>query len=202
MTLQDRVFRTIVAHRKGWVFSPSDLTHKFTRKQVNNALYTLLKSGKIRRIARGIYDYPRQSTIFDGFRSPNVNKIVATYARRDKIKLAVVGDTALNYLNLSTQLVMKHIYMSSGKSRILTLFNGVKIEFIRATPRDIGFKYRMSYLIVQALKTLGKKYIDDEVIARIREQIKPNMRTKILNDTKGTTPFVYRAIKRICREFD
>lgn len=47
MKLCDKVFRTIVTHRKGWVFSPSDLTQKFTKRQVNAALCALLKSGKI-----------------------------------------------------------------------------------------------------------------------------------------------------------
>ena len=200
MKLCDKVFRTIVAHRKGWVFSPSDLTHKFTRKQVNNALCALLKSGKIRRIARGIYDYPEYSELIGRILSPDVEKAFAAYARRDKLTLEIHGETALNYFYLSTQIVARNIYMSSGKSRIYTLFNGTQLEFRRVPPRDIGFKYRISSVVVTALKRLGKDRIDNEVIAKIREQINPNMRTKILNDTKGTTPFVYRAIKQICMQ--
>ena len=198
MTLQQEIFRAIASHKKGWVFSACDLTDKFTKKQVNKALYCLLKSGKIRRIARGMYDFPRQSRLFDELRNPSMDKIIAAYARRDKLTLEVFGETALNYFHLSTQIPAKNIFMSSGKSRTYTLFNGVEIEFRNATPRDIGFKYKMSSIVVRALKTLGKRHINDEVIQRIRERIAPNMRSKILDDTKGTTPFVYEAIKQIC----
>ncbi len=205
MKLCDKVFRTIVAHRKGWVFSPSDLTHKFTRKQVNNALYTLLKSGKIRRIARGIYDYPEYSELIGRVLSPDVEKAFAAYARRDKLILEIHGETALNYFGVSHQLVACHIMMSSGKNRTLTLFNGLPLHFKRVPPRDIGFKYRISSVLVMGLRAYGKDINHPSskwAIEKFRREIKPNMRTKILNDTKGTTPFVYRAIKKICREFD
>ena len=198
MTLQKEIFRAIASHKKGWVFSASDLTDKFTKKQVNRALYSLLKSGKIRRIARGMYDYPEYSALIGRQLSPDVEKAFAAYARRDKRILEIHGETALNYFYLSTQIVAKNVYMSSGKSRIYTLFNGTRLEFIRVAPRDIGFKYRISSVVVTALKRLGKNHINDKVIAKIREQIHPNMRKKILNDTKGTTPFVYEAIKQIC----
>ena len=198
MKLCDQVFRSIVAHRKGWVFTPNDLTHKFTKKQIHNALYSLLKSGKIRRIARGIYDYPEYCELIGKTLSPDIEKTFAAYARRDNLILEIHGETALNYFYLSTQIVAKNVYMSSGKNRIYTLFNGTKLEFIRVAPRDIGFKYRISSVLVTALKCLGKNHIDDEVIAKIRKQIPSNMRKKILNDTKGTTPFVYKAIQKIC----
>ena len=54
------------------VFSPSDLTQKFTKRQVNAALCALLKSGKIRRIARGIYDCPEYSELMGRTLSPDI----------------------------------------------------------------------------------------------------------------------------------
>lgn len=72
MKLCDKVFRIIVAHRKGWVFSPSDLTQKFTKRQVNAVLCALLKNGKIRRIARGIYDCPKYSELMGRTLSPDI----------------------------------------------------------------------------------------------------------------------------------
>lgn len=200
MNLYNKIFQYIASHKRGWVFSPSDLTHRFTRQQVDNALSNLVKNGKIRRIARGMYDYPRYSTLFDGFRAPNMDKVVNAYARKQDCKLEVIGDSALNYLNLSTQLVTKHIYMSSSKNRVYKLLNGLEIEFKKATPNDIGFRYSMSSIIVQALKSLGKERIDNKVIEKIRKQVSPNMRTKIINDTKGTTAWIHKAIKKICKE--
>ena len=199
MKLYDKVFRTIIAHKKGWVFSSSDLTHKFTKRQVNSALSALLKNGKIRRIARGIYDYPSYSEFLGEFRSPNINEVRQTLARKYKWKTEIFSEYALNYFHLSTQVVAKNIYMSSGPTTKFTLFDGTTLEFESVPLKTINFKYRISTMIVQALRALGKNHINDEVIAKIREQIQPNMRAKIINDTKNTTAWIYKAVTQVCR---
>jgi hypothetical protein len=45
----------------GWSFSSIDLMQKFTRQQADNLLSDLSAQGKIRRIAHGMYDYPKYS---------------------------------------------------------------------------------------------------------------------------------------------
>ena len=65
--------------------------------------------------------------------------------------------------------------------------------------KDIGFKYKESSLIVQALKTLGKDNITDKVIEKIKEQIDSKMYEKILKDTQTVTVWIYENIKLICR---
>ena len=49
------------------------------------------------------------------------------------------------------------------------------------------FPFFASSLIVQALKSLGKEHITNEVINKIKEQIDPKMYEKILKDTQTTT---------------
>ena len=75
MNLYNKIFQYIASHKRGWVFSPSDLTHRFTRQQVDNALSHLVKNGKIRRIARGMYDYPEYSHFLQMQCSPNIKKL-------------------------------------------------------------------------------------------------------------------------------
>lgn len=50
---------------------------------------------------------------------------------------------------------------------------------------------------VQALKSLGKEYISDEVIEKIKEQIEPKMYEKILKDTQSTTSIRIFLVKSI-----
>ena len=66
--------------------------------------------------------------------------------------------------------------------------------------KNIGFKYKESSLIVQALKSLGKEHITNEIINKIKEQLEPKMYEKILNDTQTTTVWVYEIIKQICKD--
>jgi hypothetical protein len=59
MKLYDKVFYFISGHGRGWAFSSNDLINKFTRQEIDNTLSDLTKKEKIRRVARGIYDYPK-----------------------------------------------------------------------------------------------------------------------------------------------
>lgn len=63
MNLYDKVFYFISGHGRGWSFSSNDLIHKFTRQEIDNTLSDLVKKEKIRRVARGIYDYPKYSEL-------------------------------------------------------------------------------------------------------------------------------------------
>ena len=109
------------------------------------------------------------------------------------------GDTALNLLGLSTQIPGSYIYYSDGPNKKYKLNDGSVIEFKKSALKNIGFKYKESSLIVQALKTLGKENIDDKVIKKIRDQIDNTMYEKILKDTKTSTVWIYETIKQVCK---
>jgi len=42
----------------GWAFSPRDFLGLLGRSTVDSALHRMEKQGEIRRVIRGIYDYP------------------------------------------------------------------------------------------------------------------------------------------------
>ena len=199
MKLYDKVFYFISGHGRGWVFSSNDLINKFTRQEIDNTLSDLTKKEKIRRVARGIYDYPKYSELLKKDLSPDIEQVSRAYARKFNWTIEVSGDTALNILGLSTQVVGKYIQLSNGSNKSYTLENGTTIEFKKSSLKNIGFKHKESSLIVQALKTLGKDRINENIINSIREQIEPSKFQKILNDTKSSTVWIYETIKKICK---
>jgi hypothetical protein len=91
------------------------------------------------------------------------------------------------------------IYLSDGPNRKYTILT-YTLEFKKTALKEIGFKQRESGLIVQALKALGKEYITESVIEKIRKQVAPDMYGKIRKETTTVTGWVYDAIKLICRE--
>ena len=200
MKLYDSVFYFISGHGRGWAFSSTDLIKKFERQQIDNVLSDLVKEKKIRRVSRGIYDYPKYSELLKKELSPDIEQVARAIASKFNWRIEVSGDTALNILNLSTQIQAKYIYLSDGPNKSYELFNDVVIEFKKSVLKDIGFKYKESSLIVQALKSLGKEHITDEIIEKIKEQIEPKMYEKILKDTQSTTVWVYEIIKQVCKE--
>jgi len=199
MKLYDKVFYFISGHGRGWAFSSNDLINKFTRQEIDNTLSDLTKKEKIRRVARGIYDYPKYSELLKKDLSPDIEQVSRAYARKFNWTIEVSGNTALNILGLSTQVVGKYTYLSNGSNKNYTLENGTTIEFKKSSLKNIGFKHKESSLIVQALKTLGKDRIDGNIIKSIREQIEPNKFQKILNDTQSSTVWIYETIKKICK---
>ncbi len=200
MKLYDSVFYFISGHGRGWAFSSNDLMKKFDRQQIDNLLSDLVKEKKIRRVSRGIYDYPKYSELLKKELSPDIEQVARAIASKFNWRIEVSGDTALNILNLSTQIQAKYIYLSDGPNKSYKLFNDVVIEFKKSVLKDIGFRYKESSLIVQALKSLGKEHITDEIIEKIKEQIEPKMYEKILKDTQSTTVWVYEIIKQVCKD--
>jgi len=198
-SLYDKAFYFIAGHGRGWAFSSNDLLGKFSRQQADNVLSDLVKDGKIRRVCRGIYDYPKYSDFLKQELSPDIDQVARAFARKFNWRIEVLGDTALNMLGLSTQVVAKYIYLSDGPNRSYDIL-GTTLEFKKSSLKNIGFKYKESSLIVQALKTLGKDRVTEEVIETIRKRIEPKMYTKILKDTQSSTDWIYETIKLICRE--
>lgn len=200
MKLYEKVFYFISGHGRGWTFSSNDLIKKFDRQQIDSTLSDLVKEKKIRRVSRGIYDYPKYSELLQKELSPDIEQVARAIGRKFNWRIEVSGESALNILNLSTQIQAKYIYLSDGPNKSYKLFNDVEIEFKKSVLKDIGFRYKESSFIVQALKSLGKEHITDEIIEIIKEQIEPKMYEKILKDTQSTTVWVYEIIKQICKD--
>ncbi len=189
----------IYGHGRGWAFFPNEFVGEFDRKQIDNALSDLAAEGKIRRICRGMYDYPKYSELLGQELSPDFDQVARAFARKFNWRIQPSGDTALNLLGLSTQVPGKYIYLSDGPNRSYAIGN-YKLEFKKTVLKEVGFKHRESGIIVQALKALGKERITTELLGKFRKAIDSEMYPKILKDTKTVTGWVYDFIKEIFRE--
>lgn len=199
MKQYEKALYFIAGHRRGWAFSSNDLSSIFTRSEADDNLKYLAKIGKIRRINRGLYDYPKYSELLKQELSPDIDQIARALARKFNWRIEISGDSALNLLGLSTQIVAKHIYLSDGPNRKYDIL-GTTLEFKKSALKEIGFKHKESSLIVQALKALGKDRITPEIINKIRMKIAPEKYNKILMETKTAKIWIYETIKQICRK--
>ncbi len=198
-SINNKILSRIYGRGRGWAFSPGEFVGEFDRNQIDNALSNLTKDGKIRRICRGMYDYPKYSELLGQQLSPDHEQVAQAFARKFNWRILPSGDAALNLLGLSTQVPGKFIYLSDGPNRKYSILS-YNLEFKKTALKEIGFKQRESGLIVQALKALGKERITSEIIEKIRTQVKSEKYGKIRKETKTVTGWVYDAIKEICRE--
>jgi len=196
-TTKNKLIARVYGKGKGWVFTQIDFADFGSRQSIDVALHRLLQEGRIRRIARGVYDYPRYSDLLETTLAPDYDLAARAIARRHGWRIQVSGSAALNILGLSTQVPGRLAYLSDGPSREFVI-NENTIEFRHSSLREAGFKLRESSLIVQALRALGQDHVTPEVTARIGKWLDPALYPRILKDTKTAAGWIHQAIREIC----
>lgn len=58
--IDDKVVSMIYGHRRGFVFTPKIFSSLGDPRVIGTVLTRLCRKGTIRRLARGLYDYPRK----------------------------------------------------------------------------------------------------------------------------------------------
>lgn len=167
--MTDRIMKRIRAKGRGWVFTPRHFVDFGTRGAVDMALSRLAKAGDIRRVGRGLYDYPRQHDKL-GALSPDPDSLAAALATQSGDSLAPSGAAAANSLGISTQVPAKASYATSGRSRTKRAAGrNLTLRHSRAPVLDDASD--SANAVVQALAYLGKDGIDAAVIARFAQRI-------------------------------
>ena len=198
-TIENKITYRIRGAGGGWAFSPRDFLDLGGRPTVDSALHRLEKRGEIRRVIRGVYDYPRFSKLLNQHLSPDIDQVVRALARKFRWRIQPSGATALNFIGLSTQVPARTVYLSDGPDRAYQVGN-TALVFEHTALKESAVKLRESGLIVQALKSLGQERITPEIIAKIRDWLPELLRAKVLADTKTETGWVYSAIQQIAEE--
>ena len=165
------------------------------------ALIRLIETGTIRRVIRGIYDYPRFSELLNQELAPDIHQVAQALARKFGWRIQPDGTAAMNLIGLSTQVPSQYVFQSDGPNRSYKV-GKTSILFKHTALKEIGFNHPESGIIVQALKSLGEERISSKVVEQIRLWLPAAKRGKVLKDTERVTGWVYSAIKKICREAD
>ena len=85
-SIKNKVVSRIYGKNRGWVFTPNHFLDLGSRTAIDQALELLVKSGTIRRLARGLYDYPeKHSTLSD--LPENYKRIAQALTGRDSLKI-------------------------------------------------------------------------------------------------------------------
>ena len=198
-TVENKVVSKIYGNGRGWAFSQTDFSGIGTRDAVDVALHRLQKRGTIRRVIRGIYDYPKHSQRLDRELSPDIDQAARALARKFGWRIQATGPAALNLLGLSTQVVGRMAYLSDGPDRIYTI-GGQELAFEHTVLKEASFKLRESSLLVQALKTLGPDRITKDTTRKLRRFLGDNLRAKVMKDTRTASGWIRDTILNICRE--
>src|SRR5713226_4235481 len=178
--LANTIIKRIRAKGRGLVYTPKDFLDLGSRSAVDQALSRLVRRGLIRRLTRGIYDYPKISPRL-GPLSPSPQALAQTLADRTNSQLQVTGAHAANALGLTTQVPAHVVYLTSGKSMRFRLGNQT-IELRHASPRSMVGAGSSIGTIIQALKYLGSDNIDVRTIDKLRRKLSANDKRALKKD--------------------
>lgn len=179
-SIDSQILARIRGKGKGAVVVPADFLDLGSRQAVGVALHRLTKNGTIRRLARGVYDFPKRHAVL-GLLVPSPEAIARALAGRDRTRLQPTGAYAANTLGLSEQVPAKAVFLTDGPSRKVKI-GPMTIELRQTTPRNMAAAGRLSGLVIHALRELGASHVTPERVAHLKRTLPADKRRELLND--------------------
>lgn len=195
--LAQRIER-LVRKEPARVFTPADFLDLGTPHAVGMALSRMVRAGKLRRVARGLYDVPRSHPLL-GELSPSTDAVVQAVARRDGVVVQPLDVEATNLLGLSEQVVAKPVYETNGPSRKLWV-GEQEIEFRHRSPRRVTAAAESSNLVFAALRGLGKAHVTMERVAHLQQMLPPKQRAQLLKDLPLAPVWMHPYLRHIAAQ--
>lgn len=165
----DKIMKRVRGKGRGWAFTPKDFLDLGTRASIDMALTRLVQANQIRRIGRGLYDYPKLHDKL-GALTPDADTIAQAVATQSGDKLSSSGAQAANRLGISTQVPAKTSYATSGQTRVKKVA-GRTIALKRSRAPILDDASPEANAVLQLLAHVGKDKIDDDLIQRLSAQI-------------------------------
>lgn len=197
-SIDNMVLSRVYGSGRGSVFTTSSFLDLGSRAAVDKALSRLVQKGTLRRLARGLYDYPKSHPLI-GVLSPNPDAIAKALGGKLAIRFQPTGAYAANLLGLSEQVPVKIVFLTDGPSRMVRIGNQ-EIRLKHTTPRNMATAGRVSGLVIQALRHLGARYVDDRTIAILRRKISERDKKQLLKDIAYAPAWVGAHLRQIARE--
>lgn len=179
-SIDERLVSRVYGKKRGWVFTPNHFKDLGSRQAIDLALHRLVDKGTIRRLARGLYDYPKRHAKL-GLLSPSPDEVANALKDRDAARIVPSGAYAANLLGLSEQVPMRIVYLTDGGARTVEIGNRT-IRLKHTTPRNVAASDRTSGLVIQALRHLGKDHVDDSVVAKLRDRLSDADKKQLMKD--------------------
>ena len=196
-SIDSNILRRIYGSGRGSVFTTGRFLDLGSRDAVDKALSRLAQKGTIRRLSRGLYDYPESHPVM-GLLTPSPDAIAGALAAKEGIRLQPSGAYAANRLGLSTQVPARIIYLTDGPSRTVRVGNQ-EIRLRRTTLRSMAPAGRISGLVIQALRYLGQKHIDDTVIRTLQRTLRDQDKERLLKDIAYAPAWVGKHLRNIAK---
>ncbi len=171
-SIADKIMINVKHKGRGYIFTPKDFLDIGSRQSIDTSLSRLHNKGLIRRLARGLYDYPINNPII-GELLPSIDSVAKAIAKEADIDLQITGAKAVHLLGLTTQVPVKVVYLTNGNTK------SIKIGNTTLSLKHVGTKImagsgKLSGAVLQAIRYLGKDKLSSCIISKIKKQLTTN----------------------------
>jgi len=193
ISVDDKIVKKIKDYKSQGLFFVDDFIDLSNYKAVSKALERLVGKDVLIRVAKGIYARCKEDPLL-GVMLPTTEQIAEAIAKRDKARIIPTGDYALNALGLSTQIPLNAVFLTDGTARKIKAGNRT-IQFKKTSPKNLAAKGKISSLVIQALKTIGKDKITENEKVKIIKLLKKENLTSLEHDIRLAPEWIRKIMK-------
>ena len=197
-SIDSKILAAIHGRGRGSVFVPADFLDIGSREAVDVVLHRLTRKGTIRRLARGVYDFPKTHPVL-GPLQPSADKVAQALAGRDHTRLQPAGAYAANALGLSEQVPAKAVFLTDGPTRTVKI-GPTTIQLRRTTARNMATAGRLSGLLIQALRELGKEHVTPERRKHLKRTLPADKRRELLKDLRLAPAWMHPIFRELAED--
>jgi hypothetical protein len=186
--------------KRGSILFPTDFRGMGTEGAIKMALSRLVKEGKLKRVAHGIYYVPKTDPLL-GELHPGAENIAEAIAQKEKILIKPSGASALNKLGLSTQVPMRLVYITNGSPRKIKI-GRMTVVFKATTSKKLAMEGPISGLVIQALEELDLTNVHPETARKIKNLLMKENASNLKHDLALAPARLHDYIMKLLKEKD
>lgn len=200
-SIEKQIETAIKRKPKGSLVLAEDFSRYGSSDAIRKALDRLEDKKIILRVAQGIYVFPKINPLI-GPITPSAEEVAKAIAKRDRIRIVPAGSYAMNALGLSNQVPTKLVLLTDGSPREIKVGKR-SIKFKKTTPKNLLAKGKISQLVIQALKEIGKNQLTPEVENKILELLRSENQRDLRHDIALAPVWIQQILKKaLCDEKD
>ncbi|MCB9952506.1 MAG: hypothetical protein H6824_16145 [Planctomycetaceae bacterium] len=194
-SIESKVLQRIYGRGRGSVHTQVSFSDLGQRDTVDKTLKTLTDRGTLRRLAKGLYDYPMIHPKL-GPLTPPPETIAKALAGGEAMRIQPSGAYAANLLGLSLQVPANVEFLTDGNNRKVEVGNQT-ITLKRTTPKNMATAGRISGLVIQALRYLGQSAVDETVVRKLAAILSDKDRNTLKRDLKYAPAWIAKIMRQL-----
>jgi len=182
----------------GQPFTAALFSRYGTNANIRQILKRLVESGEIMKVSRGIFVRP-ETAPFVGAVMPSPQQITQLIEKSTGEQIAPTGATAANMLELSTQVPIRAVYLTTGHSRNIKLGNS-EITLRHVSHKKLIKPGTKAGLVITAFWYLGKEHVTPTVIKTVKRKLSENEFKELIECTPLMPHWMSNAIYHYQKE--